>query len=282
MTDRAARTVVRPSPQPGTGILHPFPTADLPHIDPFVFLDTGAPRNLGAADIYVGPHPHRGVQPVSLLFRGRISHRDSLGNERTVESGGIQWLVAGQGALHEEVLGGDDDGVFHMAQLWVNVPSQLKMNPPEHHAVPANDVPVITDLGKGSTFRLYAGSISGKKGPAPLPTPLLVGHLALDPKGSATLPTPRQWTAAFTVVAGNAIVSGLDALEPGATVVFGNDGDTITVSSDAGAELLVMCGKPIGEQISMGGGFVMNTPDEIDVAFDDFRSGLMGQLAPSR
>ena len=95
MADRTISTVTGATPQPGSGILHPFPTRELPHIDPFVFLDTGAPQNLGTQDIYVGPHSHRGVQPVSLLFSGRIEHRDSLGNDRTVTSGGMQWLVSG-------------------------------------------------------------------------------------------------------------------------------------------------------------------------------------------
>ena len=137
MSDRSIGQVVSVTPQPGTGILHPFPTAELAHLDPFVFLDTGAPRQLGEGEIYVGPHPHRGVQPVSLVFRAEIEHRDSLGTHKTVSSGGMQWLVAGAGAMHEEVLRGDDDGVFHMAQLWVNVPAERKMLPPEHHAVPA-------------------------------------------------------------------------------------------------------------------------------------------------
>jgi redox-sensitive bicupin YhaK (pirin superfamily) len=131
MTNRTIDTLTGATAQPGTGILHPFPTRELPHIDPFVFLDTGAPKDLGDTDIYVGPHSHRGVQPVSLLFRGRIEHRDSLGNDRRVLSGGMQWLVSGSGALHEEVLNGDDNGIFHMAQLWINVPAALKMNPPE-------------------------------------------------------------------------------------------------------------------------------------------------------
>ena len=85
---RTLETVARVAPQPGTGILRPFPSSALRHLDPFVFLDTGAPARLGDRDIYVGPHPHRGVQPVSLLFRGRIEHRDSEGNEAVVESGG--------------------------------------------------------------------------------------------------------------------------------------------------------------------------------------------------
>ena len=281
MTDRTIKTLTGASPQPGSGILHPFPTKDLPHIDPFVFLDTGAPRELGTNDIYVGPYSHRGVQPVSLLFSGRIEHRDSLGNDRTVTSGGMQWLVSGSGALHEEVLNGDDDGVFHMAQLWINVPAELKMHPPEHHAVAAENVPELTSLGPGSLVRLYAGDLDGRTGPAPMPTPVLVAHVTMSAGGTVTIPVPSGWTTALTVVAGSVLAAG-QSLAEGDTPVFNDDGTTITVTSDAGGQFLLMCGEPIGEPIAMGGGFVMNTTEEIEAAFDDERSGRMGQLIPSR
>lgn len=281
MTDRTMHSVTGSSPQPGTGILHPFPTCDLPHLDPFVFLDTGAPKNLGGGEIYVGPHSHRGVQPVSLLFQGRIEHRDSLGNDRTVHSGGMQWLVSGAGALHEEVLNGDDDGIFHMAQLWINVPADLKMAPPEHHAVTAENIPELTSLGDGALIRLYAGTLDGVEGPAPMPTPVLVAHVTLQRGGGATVPVPTGWTTAFTVVAGSVTSEGRE-LGEGDTPVFNDDGGTITISSINGGQILLMCGEPIGEAIAVGGGFVMNTAQEIDAAFDDYRSGQMGQLSPSR
>lgn len=285
MNDRTINTITGADPQPGSGILHPFPTPELRHIDPFVFLDTGAPRNLGPADIYVGPHSHRGVQPVSLLFSGRIEHRDSLGNHCTVTSGGMQWLVSGSGAVHEEVLGGDisgeHKGVFHMAQLWINVPSALKMKPPEHHAVPSEQIPEITALGSGSVVRLYAGSLERRTGPAPMPTPVLVAQVILDPGGTVNIPVPTGWNTAFTVVAGTVAVAGSD-LGEGDTPVFNDDGDAITVTSEEGGQLLLMCGEPIGEPIAMGGGFVMNTAEEIETAFDDDRFGRMGRLSPSR
>lgn len=281
MTDRTTKSVTSCSPQRGTGILHPFPTEQLPHIDPFVFLDTGAPRNLGNAEIYVGPHSHRGVQPVSLLFRGRIEHRDSLGNDRTVRSGGMQWLVSGAGALHEEVLNGDDNGIFHMAQLWINMPAELKMAPPEHHAITTEHIPELTSLGPASLIRVYAGTLGGVDGPAPMPTPVLVAHATVQAAGSVTIPIKRGWTAAFTVVAGTVTSDGRHLTE-GDTPVFNDDGDTITVSSGDGGQVLLMCGEPIGEPIAMGGGFVMNTAEEVETAFDDYRAGRMGQLAASR
>lgn len=282
MTNRTIRKIVTATPQPDTGILHPFPTAELPHLDPFVFLDTGAPKDLGDGEIYVGPHPHRGVQPVSLVFRARIEHRDSLGTHKTVSSGGMQWLVAGSGALHEEVLHGDDDGIFHMAQLWVNVPKALKMAPPEHHAVAPDEVAELTSLGDGSRVRLYAGELAGRHGPAPLPTPVLIAHVALDAGATVDIPVPAGWNTGVCVVAGSIDIDGAPTLEFGATPIFNDDGDTISLSSTSGGEVLLMSGEPIGESIAMGGGFVMNTAEEIDQAFEDLRNGRLGQLEASR
>ncbi len=286
--DRTVSVVVRPEPQPGTGILHPFPTAELPNLDPFVFLDTGAPRHLGGGEIHVAPHPHRGVQPVSLVFRARIEHRDSLGHHATVTSGGMQWLVAGSGAVHEEVLGGDDEGVFHMAQLWVNVAAADKLGPPAHHAVDPSDVPVLTGLADGVAVRLFAGELGGLTGPAPLGTPVLIAHVAINPGASLSIPIPRGWSAGLCVVDGTAEVPGHPGLTPGATPVFADDGDRITVSAalaadrGAGAEVLVMAGEPIGEPIVMGGGFVMTSDAEIAEAFADLAAGRFGHLEPSR
>ena len=194
----------------------------------------------------------------------------------------MQWLVSGSGALHEEVLNGDEDGVFHMAQLWVNLPAELKMRPPEHHAVPADEVPVLTDLGRGAAIRLFAGRLGGATGPAPMPTPVLIAHVAVEAGGEVTLPIRNGWTTAFTVVAGAVELAGCDALAAGATPMFADDGETITVASAGGGEILLMSGEPIGEPIAMGGGFVMNTREEIHDAFADEAAGRMGTLEASR
>jgi redox-sensitive bicupin YhaK (pirin superfamily) len=114
-----------------------------------------------------------------------------------------------------------------------------------------------------------------------MPTPVLVAHVTLEERGAITIPVPSGWTTAFTVVAGTVSVEG-QYLGEGDTPVFNDDGDTISLASDSGGQVLLMCGEPIGEPIVMRGGFVMNTAEEINIAFDDYQSGSMGSLAPSR
>jgi redox-sensitive bicupin YhaK (pirin superfamily) len=193
----------------------------------------------------------------------------------------MQWLVAGSGAMHEEILSGDRDGVLHAAQVWINLPAASKMKPAEHHAVNTDRVPEIASLGNGSAIRLYSGAVAGAVGPAPLGTPVLLAHISLQPHGHITVPVPAGWNAAATALAGRPAVAG-EGLVPGHTVVFRDDGVTVSFDAPNGGELLLMAGEPIGEPIVMGGGHVMNTREEIAQAFLDDRAGRMGRLSPTR
>lgn len=276
MGHRSIEQITRPQPQAG-GLLRPFPSRRLRHVDPFVFVDMAPPEQIGGGSHVVAPHAHRGVQPVGLVFQGRVEHRDSLGNRATVTSGGMQWLVAGSGVLHEEILAGAESGILHAAQLWVNLPAALKTTAPEHHAISADQIPVAS-LGHGASLRLYAGTVGGLSGPAPSPTPLLLAHITLAGDGYATVPIPAGWNAAVTAVAGKPAVAD-EPLYPGHTVVFADDGVSVAVAGHTGGELLLMAGQPLGEPIFMGGGHVMNTPEEIEEASEDERAGRMGQLS---
>ena len=166
-----------------------------------------------------------------------------------------------------------------MAQLWINVPADRKLAPPEHHALDASVVPEF-DLG-GATARLFAGSLAGEEGPAPMSTPVLVAHVTVEPGRRIEVPVPAGWVAAYTVVAG-AIDVTHRAGEAGTTVVFADDGEAIEIASGEGGEVLVMAGEPIGEPIVMGGGHVMTSRADIEQAFADEAAGVMGELEPSR
>ena len=169
-----------------------------------------------------------------------------------------------------------------MAQLWVNVAARNKLDPPEHHAIAASEVPVLSDLAEGATVRLFAGDLDGRSGPAPLGTPVLIAHVSLLAGSGVTIPVPAGWNAGLCVVAGEVDLADHPTMGEGATPVFEGDGDGISVSSASGGQVLLMAGLPIGEPIAMGGGFVMNTEEEIHQAFDDYHSGRFGELAPSR
>ena len=82
----APRRVVRVSPSRKAMVGEVFkirrtlPGVSLDQIDPFLILDhfdfTIGPEQRGG----LAPHPHRGIETVTVLFEGAIEHGDSLGN----------------------------------------------------------------------------------------------------------------------------------------------------------------------------------------------------------
>ncbi len=56
-------------------------------------------------------------------------------------------------------------------------------------------------------------------------------------------------------------------------VLFG-DGDEVAVTAGPdGARLLLVSGKPLGEPIAWGGPIVMNSREELERAFEEYRRG---------
>jgi len=126
----------------------------------------------------LGPHPHRGFEPVSFLFHGQARHRDSLGNHRTLNAGDVQWMTAGSGVLHSE--GPTDEflsrgGELELIQLWVNLPAKDKMTTPKYQDIESSTIPVHTMSGSGTPLSLnvVAGSYGSATGPAKTFSPIL-------------------------------------------------------------------------------------------------------------
>jgi len=61
-------------------------------------------------------HPHSEMEIVSVVLKGEITHKDSLGNERTIKAGEVQRMTAGTGITHSEMNNSDEE--LHMYQLW--------------------------------------------------------------------------------------------------------------------------------------------------------------------
>jgi redox-sensitive bicupin YhaK (pirin superfamily) len=246
-----------------------------PMLDPFLLLD--AFRSDKPEDYIAGfpPHPHRGFETVTYLLAGRMRHKDNAGHEGVIEPGGIQWMTAGKGIVHSE-MPEQQDGMLEGFQLWVNLPAAHKMDAAAYQEYSAEHIPVETRDG-GIEVRVIAGVTShGTKGPVVQP---MTEPSYLDvrvPAGQQFIETiPASHNAFIYVIRGP-----LNAdQEPGQRVPLERDdlgmltqGDAVRLQAGKNdVHFLLIAGKPLGEPVARGGPFVMNTRDEVQQAFEDYK-----------
>jgi len=255
---------------------------ELDYVDPFLLFDHFGSHN--PQDYLAGfpMHPHRGIETVTYVLDGRVTHRDSIGNEGTIGPGDVQWMTAGGGIMHEE-MPHPQDGRMEGFQLWVNLPARLKMTRPRYQEIASAQIPEI-ERDDGTRIWIIAGTVDGIQGPvteiAADPTYL---DIAIPPNGSFVHPISRGHASFAYLYRGR----GLFAKEQGQErpvahpklVVFG-DGDYVEFSAlEQGARLLLVSGMPLGEPVARHGPFVMNTREEIRQALWDLQNGTFVQPA---
>ncbi|MFI6004264.1 pirin family protein [Streptomyces sp. NPDC051366] len=264
----------------GFPVRRPFPTPQIPQLDPFLMVDQVGPVDLGPGEPKGAPdHPHRGFETIAYVMEGDIEYADSTGNRGVVPPGAVQWLTAGAGVVHSaqptdafRAAG----GLQHNLQIWVNLPAARKGLRPRTQNHGAAQIPVVRNLD-GSWFKVIAGSALGVTGPFDTQVPVTVVHASIAPGASAELPAPAGRNAAVYVLSGSGRVASSE-LADGELAVLGDDGDTVRVEGGpVGADLLFLTGEPIGEPVFRSGPFVMNTPEEIDQAFDDYAADRLGR-----
>jgi redox-sensitive bicupin YhaK (pirin superfamily) len=148
MSVRPVRHILQSTPAiegAGVKLRRAFGFGDSADYDPFLLLDDF--RNDSPADYAAGfPwHPHRGIETITYVLAGNVTHADSLGNQGSLGPGDVQWMTAGRGILHQEMPAGDRAGRMHGFQLWANLPSSLKMTAPRYQDIVARDIPELTD-----------------------------------------------------------------------------------------------------------------------------------------
>ncbi|MGH7707075.1 MAG: pirin family protein [Vulcanimicrobiaceae bacterium] len=74
-----------------------------------------------------GTHDHRDMEILTYVLDGELAHRDSMGNERVVAPGAVQYLSAGTGISHSEYNHSKVDPV-HFVQMWV-LPRRTGLKP---------------------------------------------------------------------------------------------------------------------------------------------------------
>lgn len=236
--------------------------------DPILMLDSFDSVNPDDYTKGFPMHPHRGIETISYLYKGKMVHRDTLGNEDAITSGEIQWMNSGSGIEHEEMIPASDRllGV----QLWLNLPSNEKMSHPSYHRVKNDDIKEI-DIGDGK-LRLLAGEYGDEVGYKGEHLPFNYYDIHLNSGKSFEIEMENDESIMLFTLVGEIEVAGEVVSEK--TAVKLSEGTSLKITSlTDGAQILYMSSKKLGEPIAWSGPIVMNTPREIQQAHIDLRNG---------
>jgi quercetin 2,3-dioxygenase len=252
-------------------------------ISPFLMLDYAAPKEFTPTDRRRGveSHPHRGMETVTIVYKGQVEHRDSAGGGGVIQANDIQWMTAGSGLVHEEKHGNEfskTGGPFEMVQLWVNLAAKDKMTAPRYQALLEHQTPIVNLPDSAGTLRVIAGQYQSSKGPALTFSNIDLWDLRVNVKSLVTLKTKAHNTAALFVLNGKIKVSETHTVSNAELVVLDPDGETVSFYAEQDSTILFMGGQPIHEPIVGHGPFVMNSVQEINQAIQDYQDGKMGKL----
>jgi redox-sensitive bicupin YhaK (pirin superfamily) len=263
----------------------PLPTQGIENVDPFLLLHHYGPYAISefSNPFDLGPHPHRGFEPITLLFKGEQLHRDSLGNDMVVKAGGVQWTTAGHGIVHAEgptkafvKKGGDLEGI----QLWLNLQAKDKMMTPNYQHLEDEQIPKIFSEDKKVQLNVIAGNQLDQKGLIKTQTDVNVFTANVDTNGSMDIQIPENHQSIIYLLEGEILVNNLEVLQKGKNqmITFHQDGNAIKFEATKASTVLILSGAPIQEKIIQYGPYVMNTQTEILEAMRDYQQGKMGYL----
>jgi hypothetical protein len=292
---RTIRKVLKAKPTlegAGVHLKRVFGFSEVPMLDPFLLLDDFRSDN---PEHYLKGfpwHPHRGIETITYVLTGDVEHGDSMGNKGVIGAGDVQWMTAGSGIIHQEMPKGDPRGRMEGFQLWANLPKTHKMMAPRYRGVASGDIPEVA-LPSGAKIKVICGRVGEVTGPV---TDIITEPEYLDvslPAGSEFIHPSKPGHTVFAYVIGGQgyfcqeknpftyEVKGLNYFdmqrEPfvsNGMLVLLDDGDAVMVTTeDEPVRFLLISGKPIGEPVAWYGPIVMNTEEELRLAFDEYRKG---------
>ena len=276
----------------GVHLKRAFGNNDVPLFDPFLLLDDF--HSNYPPDYLKGfPwHPHRGIETITYVIHGKVEHGDSMGNKGVIETGDVQWMTAGSGIIHQEMPLGDNDGLMWGFQLWANLPASNKMMDPRYHGITAGEIPEVT-LPGDVRAKVISGELSGEKGP--------VRGVVIDP-GYLDVTVPPETTFTHPIRRGHKVfayvVHGEGYFDPernayvhevvgtnyfdikrqcaysAENLILYGDGDAVAITTqERPVRFLLVSGQPIGEPVAWYGPIVMNTQEELQIAFEEYEKG---------
>jgi redox-sensitive bicupin YhaK (pirin superfamily) len=277
----------------GVHLKRAFGFSEVPMFDPFLLLDD---FRSDTPEHYLNGfpwHPHRGIETITYVLRGQVEHGDSMGNQGAIFPGDVQWMTAGSGIIHQEMPKGDPNGRMYGFQLWANLPKSHKMMEPRYRDVKADTVPEVVQEN-GTKIKIICGQVGGTRGPVrDIITDPEYLDVTIPPRSQFIHATRRGHTLFAYVIQGNAHfgqekdpfsyeVEGTNYFDMQRNLFLGNgslvlfeDGDQVTVTTaDDSVQFLLISGQPIAEPVAWYGPIVMNTRDELRIAFEEFQNGI--------
>jgi len=276
----------------GVRLSRAFGYRHVPALDPFLLLDDFHSRNPEDYRRGFPWHPHRGIETITYVLHGKVAHGDSMGNSGVIGPGDVQWMTAGSGIIHQEMPDGDRSGLLQGFQLWANLPASHKMMDPRYRGLVADEIPELGRPG-GVQIRVIAGEVDGTQGP--------VREIVTDPvyldvsiPGNGTFSheevpgrtvftyviegkgyfDDRRDPYSFGVEGGRYFdLGGEAAIGPENAVLYGDGSGVRIAAGPDGVRFLLVSGRPLRELVAWYGPIVMNTQEELRIAFQEYRDG---------
>lgn len=263
----------------------PLPSRDLNMVDPFVLLHHYGSYHISEKSnpFDLGPHPHRGFEPITFLIQGEQLHRDSLGNESVVKAGDVQWTTAGRGIIHAE--GPTEEfvkqsGYLEGIQLWLNLPAKKKMMQPNYQYVKNEDFNTVISKDKKLNIQIIAGYLEGVYGKIKTQTPVNAFVIDVEAGGEHVIKLVNTHQSMLYLLNGHVNINASKdlILDKNQCIQFNQDGEAFSIKGIKKSKLLFLSGEPFNEAVKTYGPYVMNTQTEIMEAMRDYQMGKMGFL----
>lgn len=253
----------------GVHLVRVLGSDDMKDFDPFLMLDSFDSVNPSDYTAGFPMHPHRGIETITYLIAGEIEHEDSLGNKGSIHSGETQWMTAGSGILHQEMPQASDRMLG--IQLWLNLPRNEKMTEPAYFSITEEMIAKTTQ--EEVEIKVISGTFGSTAGIVPKHIPATLFDILLPPGKELLVPVKSDETAFIFLIEGDTILEGKRVSEKSAILYDKGDEIVVLAPQDSPSRVLFFSGKPLHEPIAWGGPIVMNTKEELGVAFEELRKG---------
>ncbi|MCT2562597.1 pirin family protein [Chryseobacterium herbae] len=236
--------------------------------DPFiVFMDDD--MNLPGGPPVGGPHPHAGIETLTLVLKG--DGKDLL-------TGSLEIMTAGKGIIHTEEISTETN--VHILQVWLVLPLDKRWVQPFFQKILLEDVPkIITDLYE---IRVYSGSSNGLVSPVKDFTPFSLIDYRMEKNAQIVQEIPGAYNGLIYMLDGSVTIAGkmLKTGQTGWINKTGTDEESQVTfdTKDETARFVLYAGQPHHIPVVQHGPFVAESAEDISKLYREYRHGEMPHL----